>query len=105
MNRSIAIALALIALGSIAVTGQSPEKPRRDFLSTLKAGQAISLKETAGRFEIGFVDDFAGVLGHKITDVGEDFVAVVDLAGVSEIRIPIYSIKSVVRVRIPKGEK
>ena len=105
MNRSIAVAVVLFALGSIAVTGQSPDKPRQGFLSTLKAGQAISVKEASGRFEIGIVEDFGGTLGYKVTDVGEDFVTVVDIAGVSEIRIPIYSIKSVVRVQIPKGER
>lgn len=41
-------------------------------------------------------------LGHKVVEVGTDFIVVEDLVGVTETRIPIYSIKAVTITRLPK---
>ena len=35
------------------------------------------------------------MLGYKVADVGHDYVVVEDIAGVTELRIPIYSVKAV----------
>jgi len=50
---------AFIAIGTITVTSQTPDKPRLGFLSALKAGQSVTLKEVAGSFEI-MIDNDAG---------------------------------------------
>lgn len=105
MSKSITIVIAgaLIALAAFTVSGQAPAQPRQGFLSALKQGQAITLKEVAGRFEISTFDDIPGPLGYKITDVGPDYLTVVDIAAVTETRIHVTSIKSIVRLKIPKN--
>lgn len=105
MSKSITlfIAGALIAFAALKVSGQAPAQPRQGFLSSLKQGQAVSLKEVSGRFEIGTFDDIPGPLGFKITEVGSDYLTVVDIAEVTETRIPLYSIKSVVRLKALKN--
>ncbi len=83
------------------MTGQTPDKPRLGFLSALKAGQSVTVKEVAGRFEI-MIDDSLIELSHKIIEVGPDLVAVEDIGGLIETRIPVYSIKSIVRLKVPQ---
>lgn len=95
------IGLITVAVVCFGGAGQE-EKPA--FLSTVKAGTSVTLKEVAGRFEISTFDvDRMGRLGHKITLVGNDFITVEDIAGVTETRIPVYSIKSFVTVKLPKN--
>ncbi len=103
MNRPTFAVLqaAFIAIGTITVMGQTPDKPRLGFLSALKAGQSVTVKEVAGRFEI-MIDDGLKDLSHKIIEVGPDLVAVEDIGGLIETRIPVYSIKSIVRLKVPQ---
>ena len=96
----VLFASALIAGFAFNLSGQGPEKQRRGFLAGLKEGQAVTLKDVAGRYEITTLDDGPGMLGHKITEFGTDYLVVGDLADVTEIRIPIYSIKSIVRLKV-----
>jgi len=44
------------------------------------------------------------VLGHKVVEVGADFVVVEDIAGIQQLRIPVYSIKSVGITKIAKAQ-
>jgi hypothetical protein len=44
------------------------------------------------------------VLGHKVVEVGADFVVIEDIAGVQQLRIPVYSIKSVRITKIAKAQ-
>lgn len=87
---------------AMATTADGQEKPRRTFLSALKEGQTVTLKETAGRFEIMLGDDKFGARGHKVVDVGTDYVVIEDLAGITERHIPVYSIVSIVKVKRPR---
>lgn len=105
MSKSITIfvAGAILAVTAFTVSGQAPAQPRQGFLSALKQGQAVSLKEVAGRFEISTFDDLPGPLGYKIIEVGPDYLTVVEIADVTEIRIPTFSIKSIVRLKVPKN--
>lgn len=91
-----------IALGTMSVSGQAPSEPRPTFLSALKKGQNVMLKEAAGRFEIGMFDEEIEPLSHKVIEVGTDFLTIEDITGVTETRLPIYSIKSIVRLKSPK---
>ena len=102
MNRpTVALLLAAIcAVGVASVSGQAPEKPRPGFLSVLKSGRSVNVKEVAGRFEISLIEEVP--LSHKVTDVGPDYVTVEDFAGVNETRIPVYAIKSIVTFKVPK---
>lgn len=104
MNRpTFALLMAvLIAVGVATVSGQAPGKQQKSFLSVLKEGQSVNVKEAAGRFEISTFDDGLTLLGHKVIEVGPDYVTVADIAGVAETRIPIFSIKSFVKNNVPK---
>lgn len=102
MNRPL-IALLLsgfMVLGSFTASVEGQEKPRRGFLAVLKEGQSVVVKEVGGRFEITMMKDVK--VGQKVVEVGNDYIVVEDIAGVTETRIPIYSIKSVVRLKVPK---
>lgn len=91
---------AFLVLGTFPATSHGQDKPRKGFLAVLKEGQSVSVKEVAGRFEITV---FKGVqAGHKVIEVGADYLVVEDAAGVVETRIPIYSIKSIVKLKVPK---
>jgi len=92
---------AIVALGALNLFGQGPEKPRQGFLSALKEGQSVSVKEVAGRFEIT-IDDAVPNLSHTIFKIGPDAVTIEDIGGLIETTIPVYSIKSIVRFKVPK---
>ena len=92
---------AIVAVGVITVSGQSPEKPPQGFLSALKEGQSVTMKEVAGRFTISF-DDAVPDLSYKIVKIGPDSVTVEDIGGLTETTIPTYSIKNIIRFKVPK---
>ena len=95
--------IGLITVAFVSFNGGDGEDAKPNFLSSLKEGTPVTLKEVAGQFEIStFDDDRMGRLGHKITTVGTDFIAVEDITGITETRIPVYSIKSFVTVKVPK---
>jgi len=96
------VVLVLIAIGTITVSGQAPEKPRQGFLSAFKTGQSVNVKDVGGRFEISTFDDGLTPLGYNVIEVGSDYVTVADIAGVAETRIAIFSIKSFVTNKVPK---
>lgn len=95
------VVCAIVAVGVVTVSGQSPEKPRQGFLSTLKEGQSVTMKEVAGRFTISF-DDAVPNVSYKIIRIGTDSVTIEDIGGLIETTIPVYSIKSIIRFRVPK---
>ena len=104
MNRSIcSLMLASVVAACIFnASAQSPDKPA-GFLTTLKKGQSAIVKEIAGRFEINVMDGALEPLTHKIIAVADDYVVVEDIAGVTETRVPVYSIKTIVRLKVPKN--
>ena len=91
---------AIIAVTSLPAPAQGQDKPRKGFLSVLKEGQAVTVKENGGRYEITVMDEVR--LGQRITEVGADYLVVEDVAGVTETRIPVYSIKAIVRLKSPR---
>jgi len=102
MNRPlIAVFLsAFVLAASFTTTSHGQDKPRKGFLSILKEGQSVSVKDVGGRYEIIVMKDVK--LGQKVIEVGSDYLVVEDAAGVTEIRIPVYSIRSIVRLKLPK---
>lgn len=95
------IITVFLAAGLFSASGQAPAKPR-GVLSVLHVGQPVSLKEAGGRFEIGIFQNVPGPLGYKIIEVFDDYVVIEDIASTHETRIPIFSIKSVVTLKIGK---
>jgi ABC-type enterochelin transport system substrate-binding protein len=94
---SLLVAALLLA---VTATSNAQDKPKKTFLSALKEGQTIVLKENAGKYEITVMKDVR--LGHTVIEVGPDYVVVEDVAKVSEIRIPVFSIKAIVKITVPK---
>ena len=96
--RLLAVAAALLL--TIPTTSHGQDKPRKGFLAALKEGQTVVLKENAGKYEITLMKNIP--LGHKVIEVGSDYVVVEDAAGVTETRIHVTSIKSIIKLKIPK---
>jgi hypothetical protein len=103
MNRSIGFVLlvAIIAIATITVSGQAPDKPKQGFLSALKTDQQVIVKEITGRYEITVMEGMPGPMTHKVIELNDEYIVVEDLA-MLETRIPIYSVKSIVTIRLPK---
>jgi hypothetical protein len=98
---TLALLTALLIVGVSVTTDGSQEQSRRDFLSVLQGAQTVSLKETNGQFELIVMKDIQ--LDHRIIAVEPDYIVLEDIAGITETRVPIYSIKSIRRVKKPGG--
>lgn len=99
-RRTVAVLLAAVvglAILFSTATSQPPPAARRSVFSTLKAGQSVTLKERAGLYEVGTIDE-AGPLTHKVVEVGDDFLVLRDEAGAVESRIPVTAVRAVVHV-------
>ena len=104
MNRlqSTLILLAILLAAGVASTAQPPVEKRRTVLSVLQVGQSVAMKEVAGRYEISTIEAIPDSLGYKVMEVADDHLVVQDISGVHEIHIPVYSIKAIIRVKLPK---
>jgi len=104
MPKTFAPILILLLAGLLFVaSGQAPAKPH-GILTVLHAGQPVSLADADGGYQLNLFKDGPDVLGHKVVEVGSDFVVVEDIAGVQQLRIPVYSVKSVGITRIGKAK-
>lgn len=87
-----------LAIVLVVASGQAPAE-RSGLLAELKPRMPVSLKQVAGRYEIGLLDGVAAPLGHEVVEVGLDHVVVKDVVGVSRIWIPVYSLASITTTR------
>ena len=69
---------------------------------SLSKGQSVSLKEVSGRYQISTFDGFPGAQSHKVLEVASDHIVVQDISGVAETHIPVFSIMSIVRMKLPR---
>lgn len=93
------LVLALLLL-VIPATSYGQDKPKKNFLSALKEGSVVTVKEVGGRYEITVMKN--APVGSKVLEVGTDYVLLEDPAGVIETRIHVTSIKSIIRLKLPK---
>ena len=98
MGLGLLVGLVIVLVAS---AGMAPAE-RDGVLGGLRPGMPITLTEAEGRFEIGILPGVPGPLGHEVTAVGQDYVAVKDISGVSETVIPLFSIKCVKTLRLPR---
>ncbi len=63
-------------------------------MSVLAKGQPVNL-EAAGRYAIIILPKGPETLPYKVAEVGPDYVVIEDSVGVTELRIPLWSITSV----------
>lgn len=100
MHRTHSAVLLLLIGGLLFVaSGQSPAKGR-GFLSVLHAGQAVNLHDAGSGYEISVLKNGPETLGHRIVGVFSDCVVIEDVAGVTQTRISIYSIRCVVVTKL-----
>ena len=92
-------AALLITVASVA--GFAPAE-RGGVLAGLKPGMPIMLTDKTGRFEVGILPGVPGPLGHEVIAVGEDYLVVKDITGVTETWIPIFSIACVKTTKLPR---
>jgi hypothetical protein len=77
-------------------------KPPEHIFGDLQIGQKVTLKEMGGGYEIHVIENLPPVAqGFKITKIQNDLIILEDVAGITEVRIPIYAVKSVKVVRLP----
>ena len=95
-------AIGFLALGLFAASAQAPVEKQPNILSVLKEGQPVSIKEVSGRYDITTLVGVPGVQGHKVLMIGSDYLVVQDISGITEIHIPMYSIKAIIRVKLPQ---
>ena len=104
MRKASAPILILLLAGLLFfASGQAPAKPH-GVLSVLHAGQPVNLADADGGYKLNLYKDGPDVLGHRVVEVGSDFVVVEDIAGVQQLRIPVYSLKSVGITKIGKAQ-
>jgi hypothetical protein len=96
------VALASVIVATViwlsAASSQPPLAARKTVFSTLKVGQPVILKDKAALFEISTMD-IGDVGTHKVIEIGEDYVALRDIADITELRVPIYAVRAIVQVQ------
>lgn len=77
-----------------------------NFFSILKKDQKVGLQETPNGYHIKVFKNFAVEPSlYKVIEIGADYIVIEDAISVNEIRIPIYSIKSITTVKFPPKAK
>jgi hypothetical protein len=92
----LVVLVAVLAFS--AAPGADVTKRPQSILSGLKVGQSVSLKDEGSAYTItAFEPELPQ--SHKVMEVGSDYVVVRDIAQVTETTIPIYTVKSIVKVK------
>lgn len=68
----------------------------------LKKDQKVSIKEISGKFIITLILDQEDIAAYKIKEIGSDYIKLEDITGITEIYIPIYSVRSVHVIKIKR---
>lgn len=89
--------LVVVAI-STALGAQNAKKPKGVF-SMLKVGQAVNLKDEGSAYSISYIEPEVP-LAHTVIEIGEDYVVLRDIAGVKDVMVPVYAVKSVEKVRV-----
>lgn len=94
------VALMVAVLLTPLLAQQDAQPKLSGVFATLKAGQAINVKETGEKYLLTVIDgDSKLPQPHTVLEVGQDFVVVKDFTGLNETRIPITSVKAVVHFK------
>ena len=91
-----AVVVVLALSSSFAV---EPAKKSKGIFSSLKVGQPVTLKDEGTGHSISFFEE-EFPLTHRVVEVGEDYVVVRDIAGVTDTVVPVSSLKGIVKTRV-----
>jgi hypothetical protein len=97
---TILLAGSVVIARAVIMAASPTEQKQATFLEHLKPGQAVSLTDKEGRYEIGVFPPAYQPLDHKVVEVSQDFVVFRDLAGITDTIVPVYSIKAIRVFRI-----
>ena len=94
--------LAVVAMQSRGAPNaeQNATASKAVFLDRLKPGQAVTLDDKQGRYEIGILPENIRPLSHSVIEVGRDYIVLRDLVGVHDTFVPIYAIKCIRVLRV-----
>jgi hypothetical protein len=97
----LVVAILILAMVLTPLLAQQQEQPKpTGVLVTLKAGQAVNVKESAERYLLTVIEgDLKLPQSHTVQEVGLDYVVVRDFTGFNEVRIPLTSVKAVVHFK------
>jgi hypothetical protein len=99
-RRGILLALGagvLVGSASAGRDGAVDHDGGTGLLGGLKVGQPVTLKDLGVAYEVGVMGDRFPT-GQEVAEVGADYLVVRDVTEAVETRIPVTSIKAVVRV-------
>ena len=94
MKRGL-IAGAVLLLIASAAASKPEAPPEKGLFATLKARDSVFLKDGGSSYVISTVDE-PMPMTHEVVEIGRDYVVLKDLAGVVEVRIPVFSVKAVI---------
>jgi len=89
----------VVVVAVVTALGAQDSKKPKGIFSMLKVGQAVSLKDEGAAYSISFMESEVP-LGHTVVEIGEDYVVLRDISGVKDVVVPVYSLKSVEKVRV-----
>ena len=93
-------AVALAVFVAIAIAADKPVQSKSRFLHGLAKGQSVLLKDLGTSYEIDLLPIDAAKLGQEVMEIGDDYVVIRDTTGFRETRVPVYSIKSIVKMKV-----
>ena len=92
----LAAVAAVLMISSAA--SQPQAAPRKTVFSSLKTGQPVTVKDKGHSVEISTMEeDTVGT--HTVVEVGDDYIVLRDVAGVTESRVPVYAIRGIVYIK------
>jgi hypothetical protein len=91
----VLMSIPVLVVAALGMASGQAAAERRGLLDVLQPRMAVSLRETAGRFEIGVLEGIAAPLGHEVLDVGSDYVVIGDISGMTRRSIPVLSISCI----------
>lgn len=91
--------VAAVGLIAVVIAAHGADEPKKSsgVFSMLKVGQTVTLRDEGTAFSISFLDE-ERPLAHKVIEIGNDHIVLEDVAGVTETAIPVYAVKSVVKI-------
>ena len=71
-------------------------------LQSLHVGQKVSISVAAGMYKIDLLDE-GNIGAYKITDLTQTYIGLIDIVGITKIKIPTTSISAVVVTNTKKA--
>ncbi len=89
----------IVVLVAVATAFGADVKKLNGVFSGLKVGQHVKMTDHGTVFTISYFESEIE-FPHKVVEIGENYIVVRDVVGIKEIRIPVYAVKSVVKVKM-----